>query len=404
MSSPAGVDALDRRTFVGISAAAGLASIQFWMTVPLAALTLAGHGVPPWQIGLIGAVPWLVLVLLVPLVPRLAARHGAMRVFRVGCWLGLAGAAAFAAGDRPWIWVIGYALCGAGIALRWIVSDALIALLSPPHSRGRRVGLFESWIGATMAIGPLILAVTGTAGSLPFRIGVALAALALPPALAIRIPGADSPPRSPATSAGKSTAVAPPAFRRGPLAALAAAVRRQPAALVAAVACGVIEGASTKLFPVQAHGLGFSESVAAASVAVFGAGNLLTQYPAGHLADRLPQARILPAAFALVAAAALALPWAAETPWLFFSLLMVVGGTTGSLYTLAVFNAGHAPSPADAMTVVAGISLAYTLGSTLGPMLAGAAVSADLRWGLPLVIATTGLCGLGLVLRHSERA
>ncbi|MBK8209494.1 MAG: hypothetical protein IPK78_05505 [Rhodospirillales bacterium] len=64
---------------------------------------------------------------------------------------------------------------------------------------------------------------------------------------------------------------------------LAEAVRRTPAALIAATACGVIEGASTKLLPVQAYGLGMTEAVAATSVAVFAGGNILTRYPTGCL-------------------------------------------------------------------------------------------------------------------------
>lgn len=371
---------LDQAAYVALAASAGLSSIQFWMTVPLAALALAERGIPPWQIGLVGAVPWLTLVALIPLVPNLAARFRALRVFRLGCWLGLAGAVTFAVGDAIWLWILGYGLCGAGIALRWIVSDALIAVLSPPSVRGARVGSFEAWIGATMALGPVILAVAGTQGSLPFTIGVALAAIALPPALLVRIPAADGGPIR----------------GEGSLRILAEAVRRTPTALIAATACGVIEGASTKLLPVQAYGLGMTEAVAAASVGVFAGGNILTQYPTGRLADRLPVRMLLPVAFVTITLAALALPSAVSHPSIWFALLATIGGLSGSLYTLSVFQAGHATSPLAAMAVVAGISLAYTLGSALGAPLAGAAISVDLRWGLPLLLAGTALIGLAL--------
>lgn len=371
---------LNQAAYLALAASAGLSSIQFWMTVPLAALALAERGIPPWQIGLVGAVPWLTLVALIPLVPKLAARFRALRVFRTGCWLGLAGAGSFAAGDAIWLWILGYGLCGAGIALRWIVSDALIAVLSPSEVRGARIGLFEAWIGATMALGPLILAVAGIHGSLPFMIGVALAAIALPPALLVRIP-----------AAGRA-----PARGEGSVRILAEAVRRTPAALIAATACGVIEGASTKLLPVQAYGLGMTEAVAATSVAVFAGGNILTQYPTGCLADRLPVRMLLPIAFVTIALAALTLPTAVSHPSVWFALLATIGGLSGSLYTLSVFQAGHATSPLAAMAVVAGISLAYTVGSTLGAPLAGAAISANLRWGLPLLLAGTALIGMML--------
>ena len=184
--------------------------------------------------------------------------------------------------------------------------------------------------------------------------------IALPPALLVRIPAAE----------------APPARGEASLRALAEAVRRTPTALIAASVCGVIEGASTKLLPVQAYGLGMTEAVAAASLAVFGAGNILTQYPTGQLADRLPVRMLLPGAFIIIALAALTLPSAVSHPSVWFALLATIGGLSGSLYTLSVFQAGHAASPIAAMAVVAGISLAYTLGSTLGAPLSLARPSA----------------------------
>lgn len=377
---------LDQISYLSLAAAAGLSSIQFWMTVPLAAIALAERGLPPWQIGLVGAVPWLTLVMLIPLVPKLAARWRALPVFRIGCWLGLGGAATFAASDALWVWAVGYALCGAGIALRWIVSDALVAVLAPPGLRGARVGLFEAWIGATMALGPMILALAGTDGSAAFIAGVGLAALALPPALLVRVPAAE----------------APPARGDGSIRALAEAVRRTPSALTAACVCGVIEGASTKLLPVQAYGLGMAGPMAAVSVAVFSAGNILTQYPTGRLADRLPLRLLMRAAFVIIACSSLALPAAASHPGAWLALLATIGGLSGSLYTLSVFQAGHAASPIAAMGVVAGISLAYTLGSTIGAPLAGVALSADLRWGLPILVAATALAGLALALTSRQ--
>ncbi|HRJ61577.1 MAG TPA: hypothetical protein PKZ99_10415, partial [Azospirillaceae bacterium] len=63
---------LSRRSFWALTAAYCFSSIQFWMTAPLAAVVLAERGVPAWQIGLLGAAPWLALTGLLPLAPRLA--------------------------------------------------------------------------------------------------------------------------------------------------------------------------------------------------------------------------------------------------------------------------------------------------------------------------------------------
>lgn len=368
-------DRLTAGQYWRLTAAYGFSSIQFWMTVPLAALVLSQRGVEAWKIGLLGSVPWVVLAAMLPFVPGLAARFGALAVFRGGLGLGLAGATAFAVSEHLVLWVLGYALCGAGIALRWIVADGLIAALAPRDKRGHYIGLFESIVGSTLALGPLVLVVTGTEGKTAFLVGLALVVAALPPAALLRL--AD----------GRGGAVPSlPALLRG--------MGRAPLAMVAAVAAGVIEGAATKLFPVQAVGMGLGEALAAATVTAFGAGNLLTQYPVGRLCDRLSQHRVASGVLLLMAALALAVPAVAGSPVAYLGVLAGIGGLAGSLYTLAVFDAGHSGTALESMTTMAGIGIAYTAGSMLGPPLAGAATSASLAWGLPLVVAAVSLAGL----------
>jgi hypothetical protein len=46
------------------------------------------------------------------------------------------------------------------------------------------------------------------------------------------------------------------------------------------------------------------------------------------------------------------------------------------------------------MATVAGVSVAYTAGSVLGPLMGGAATSASLAWGLPWLIAATAAAAL----------
>jgi MFS family permease len=239
-----------------------LGSAQFWMTVPLVAIALASHGVPAWQIGVLGAVPWLVLVAALPLAPAAAAALGAMRAYRLGLWFGLAGAVVFAGAGSPTWWACGYALCGLSLALKWVVADSLVATLAPPGRRGHRVGLFETLCGGSMAVGPAALIVVGAEGVAPYLVGVALAALALVPTPWLKL---EAPlPRVSASLRG-----------------LGGIVARRPAAMLTAAASGVMEGAATKLLPVQALGLGFDAPLAAATVTAFAAGNLLTQYAVG---------------------------------------------------------------------------------------------------------------------------
>ena len=345
-----------------------LASVQFWMTVPLAALALAERGVPPWQIGIVGAVPWLALVAVVPFVPALAARTGVMRAYRLGIALAVAGATLFAAADSLGAWSIAYGLCGLGIAVRWIVADSLIAALAPAERRGHRIGVFETVVGSTMALGPFVLVLAG-AGPAAYGIGVLLAAASIVPTFWLRLDA--------------------PLAHSAPWRTLQAGIARQPRATLLAVTAGVLEGAATKLLPVQALGLGFTPSLAAATVTAFGAGNLLTQYACGRLADRFGVVRLSAIALVVACGLALLLPAAAADTTVYLAALAALGGIVGALYTLAIIQAGGAGATHEVMAVVAGISVSYTAGSVLGPLLAGAATSASLVWGLPLLMALT---------------
>jgi MFS family permease len=380
-----------RRDFAWLTACYCLSSIQFWMTIPLAAIALAEQGLSAWEIGLIGAIPWLALVLLVPFAPRLSARYGATAVFRFGTGVSLAGAICFAADQAIWLWAIGYALCGGGIALRWVVADGLIVALAPAHLRGARVGLFETLVGATMALGPLIPAMIGTSGSLPYLIGVSLvaASVVLLPLVDLREP----PPAVPQRTAR--------------LVDVLAVARTYPIALLAAITAGIIEGAATKLFPVQAIGMGLGQHLAAGAVVALGAGNILTQYAAGRLADRFGTGATLGWALVILAAAALAVPLATGVTTAYLAVLVVVGGVVGSLYTLAVIEAGRTGSALAAMTAIAAVGLGYTLGSVMGPVLGGTATSLSLPWGLPLTIAaaaTLALFILKVVIGRNRRS
>jgi MFS family permease len=186
-----------------------------------------------------------------------------------------------------------------------------------------------------------------------------------------------------------------------------AVARTYPIALLAAITAGIIEGAATKLFPVQAIGMGLGQHLAAGAVVALGAGNILTQYAAGRLADRFGTGATLGWALVILAAAALAVPLATGVTTAYLAVLVVVGGVVGSLYTLAVIEAGRTGSALAAMTAIAAVGLGYTLGSVMGPVLGGTATSLSLPWGLPLTIAaaaTLALFILKVVIGRNRRS
>ena len=63
----------------------------------------------------------------------------------------------------------------------FIVSDSWVAEITPDAIRGRVMGLYNTVLLFSFAVGPLILTITGTSGVLPFVCGILLMVLATMP-------------------------------------------------------------------------------------------------------------------------------------------------------------------------------------------------------------------------------
>ena len=74
-------------------------------------------------------------------------------------------------------------LAGLGLIVRWVTCDTWIVTIAPVEARGRAIGMHETLMGLGIALGPLLLSLTGTSGTLPFltwvrRHGTGIAAAA----------------------------------------------------------------------------------------------------------------------------------------------------------------------------------------------------------------------------------
>ena len=69
----------------------------------------------------------------------------------------------FLSTDNLALWFAANFLNGAGNALRWVVSDALVTGMAPPARRGRILGIYESVLGGCLLAAPFLLSLTGSA-------------------------------------------------------------------------------------------------------------------------------------------------------------------------------------------------------------------------------------------------
>jgi len=361
-----------------IGASGVVTVVGFAALIPFAAIRLESLGHSAAAIGAFSALPWLAILLVAPFVPRLARSFGGDRLY---VWGALAGAPlplVFALTADYALWCVANFSIGLIAALRWIVSETWVADLAPPERRGRMVGLYETFLGASFASGPILLVLLDPATDRPAYAGSILWILGWLIVIGL----------APAPVASGDGRTRDHGF--------AAVVRAIPAVLVAAAAGGMFEVGLAGIGSYWGLTLGFGASVAAMLAAALGIGSFVAQYPAGWLADHANPARIARWAFvALIAASLLAL---AATPSTAVTLGVAVvwGGVGGGLYTLSMIGVSQRFSGASLMRATSAVVFAYTLGGTVGPSLIGLALDAMPRDGLPLTLA--GLAAAALAL------
>ncbi|MEE8271234.1 MAG: MFS transporter [Alphaproteobacteria bacterium] len=257
-----------RLSLTAVLTSAVAAGISIGMTTPLVALVMAAAGHGSLAIGLNAAAQSVTLLAVGPFVPWVINRVGPVPAIVGGLLLSAAALAAFPMVPVLAVWFLLRIALGLGGALDWIVGETWVNSLATGRRRGRVLALYASLWGGGVAVGPLLLNLTGTEGALPFLVGAGLLCLAcLPVAAARRLAPAMAEKPSP----------------MGVLAAVGAA----PVAMAAGFMSGFGEGTVFALLPVYGLRSGFEPAAAVLLISVFAAGAILIQPLIGWLADRI---------------------------------------------------------------------------------------------------------------------
>lgn len=380
-----------RRSLALLFAATFVELTAIFVFGPLLLFQLQARGLGTALSGLFAASGWLGVLLVTPLATRLVQRLGTSRALLLSGGLPVLTTAAIQLTDSVPGWALLNAVSGMAGALRWVLSEALIARLAPPERRGRVMGLFSTLIGGTFMLGPALLAAALARGVTLHQIGWivwGLCALSLALLAFIRAPELGAAPEG---AAGEGAAAASPG--------LLAAVRAAPVVMVTGLVGGFFEAGLSGALPLWGLSLGWSEAAAALLVTLSGLGSTLAAAPVGELADRWPRERLRRIGVSLCLAGALAVPWVSMSGggWLAWPVVLLWGAAGAGLYTLAMTeighlhaDAGHGPALVQATAVLV---LAYTLGGLLSPILVGQALAWQPRWGLAVVLIAVALAG-----------
>ena len=330
---------------------------------PLISLLLEMRGTDAWLNGLSAATVSLGIVFGPWLAPYGVRVLGIRRflllclVFDIGAVLAMKPLDSLAA------WFVLRFLLGLIGSNLFATTEAWINRLASGAGRGRIIGLYAASLSAGIGIGPLILALTGFEGWLPFLVNAGMSALAGLPLLLV--------------------SDAALAQDEGPSISRIAIFRRAPVIFLAVALFGTFEMALMTLLPVWGVRNGLADRSAAAMLSAVYIGAIALQVPIGWLSDRLTRSAALCACGVAGLAGALVLVATPVSLAALFALLFVWGGIASGIYPVALSMTGDRFPPSQLVAANAGMISAYGFGSLAGPALGGAAMELWNPQGLP---------------------
>jgi MFS family permease len=329
-----------------------IVGIGLSLSATLLAVRLADEGYSGGAIGLNSAGGGLATLATAPFVPGLARRLGVRQLLILSLLAGASSLAAFALTEGYWAWFAIRSAFGAALTILFAVSEFWISSAAAPRRRGIIMGVYTTSFALGVALGPSILALTGTQGNASFVAAIALFLLAILPIglLGGRAPVLERPARI----------------------SVLAFVAAMPAVTLAALVYGAIETAAMGLLPVYALRGGLGAATGAVLVTVFALGNGVLQMPIGIVSDRFDRRRLLTLVAGLGTIGALLLPFAREAGFAAFAFLLFVwGGVAGSLYAIGLAHLGSRYQGAELASGNAAYILLYSAGMLVGPPLMG---------------------------------
>lgn len=287
---------------------------------------------------------------------RLVSRVGHIRAFGAMAAIAAISILASAIMINPWAWIILRGVCGFCFAGAAMIVESWLSEQAAPQARGRIFGVYTMVnLGATTA-GQMMLTLGDPNGFVFFALGAIFYCMAL-------VPTAISSTSTPA-----------------PLASVNLNIRslweNSPVAVFAVFWVGVSNAAFGTLAAVYASKVGLTLASIALFTSVPILAGALIQVPVGVLSDRTDRRRVLIAVAAIALIADLAFMILAPEGRAFnLVLAALLGGSIYAMYPVIVAHANDHAEPGTAIQISGGLLLMYGMGSILGPLVAGLAMS-----------------------------
>ena len=354
------------RDFIALVASIGVVGLGLGATIPLTALTLHQRGVGTDIIGIITAVSAFGILAAAPFVSRWVAGHGPRGCMIAAIVAGGLSTALMEVTDNLLLWGLLRFVFGACMGVLFTIGEAWVNRLAPVNSRGRVVAMYTTSFTLFQLIGPALVAGVASRIALPFAACGALFLLALPGMLLI-------------TETGRGDEDEPHvAWQR--------ILLRMWMIAIGAAFFALFDTLALSLLPLYAMRQGMVAGLALLSATLVLVGDTALQFVFGWLADHVGRRRVHVGCGIAVCVLLPLLPLAAGTPWLWWTVLLMLGATAGAIYMLSLVACGERFKGQSLVAASAVVNASWGIASAGGPLLTGVLMQTAGINALPAVL------------------
>jgi len=342
------------RSLACVIASVTLATLNYGLTFPLLALILERQGIDKSLIGLSTAATAMATIVAAPISGRLMQAASPRRLLLGAMVISALVYVLLPTFPDYWAWFPLRFILGCCGSVIWVASEAWINSMAPDEKRGRIIAIYATASSGGMAIGPLLLLVTGSSGYPPFLVA---ASFSLVGCLVTLLAGSAVPRLE-----GRASVH----FLRFLLLA--------PMPFLLNLLFAAVGEAFHTFFAIYALDHGAGEQRAFTIMTVMSLGGIALQYPLGWLADHMNRRLLLLLCTVISIGGFLIVPFAINADLIGMVLFFVAGGIFAVLYSLGVIMLGERFAGTDLATASAVFTLMWGLGTLGGPVIAGAAM------------------------------
>ncbi|MDZ7748727.1 MAG: MFS transporter [Halofilum sp. (in: g-proteobacteria)] len=284
-------------------------------------------------------------------------RVGHIRAFATFAATGTISALLMSAWVTPAIWIVLRIAGGFCTTAMFLAAQSWLNEVTSTERRGRVMSLFYLGYTVSLGLGALVMNRVAADTATPFLVLAGLYAAAVIPIGLTRLETPPAPERI--------------AVR------LREVYRISPVGLVGAYASGSLGMTMMGVGPMYGTAIGLSAPDIALAMAALQVGNLAIQWPLGWLSDRVDRRHVIAgAALAVVAVSGAILAVGDASLVTLVFLFGLWGGMAESIYAVSTAHANDRTPAGDYVVVSSTVLVVWATGSTVGPMIATAALRA----------------------------